>query len=359
MALMEARRRLVARYKEKKPNPNKDGRPIYLYSERQVAHRNRAKAERLEKLSGNIHKLRAQVNKDLKSEDRTTALTALAVALMDHTFERVGNEASKAGDNEDGKPHFGVTTWQKSHVSFGKGKATLKYTGKSGVKQEKTVDDPAILSALRKAYDECEDDDLFCHAEGRVNATKVNAYLRDFDITAKDIRGYHANDQMKAALKSVRSKGGKLPEDKKAREKQLKDEFKEALEQTAAEVGHEPATLKNQYLVPKLEDSYLKDGTILSGMKAARRLVARFKQAERSKKIKLGYRIIDLRTGEAYTKILPKKDKPKLLEQAKKMHYEEGKNVAVQTVEVHVPESWKKGDSLEPYAPRDVLEGLT
>jgi DNA topoisomerase-1 len=269
------RERVAARFKEKKKNPN-GGKPIYLYSERQVAERNKAKAERLEKLSGNIHKLRAQVKKDLKSEDRTTALTALAVGLMDHTFERVGNESSKDGDNEDGKPHFGVTTWQKSHVSFGSGKATIRYVGKSGVKQEKTVSDKAILSALKKAYDDCEEGDIFCHTDGKVNASKVNAYLKDFDITAKDIRGFHANDQMKAALKAVRSKGGRLPEDKKEREKQLKDEFKEALETTAKEVGHEPSTLSGQYLVPGLEDAYKKDGTILSGMKAAN-IVARFR----------------------------------------------------------------------------------
>jgi len=266
--------RVAARYKEKKKNPN-GGDPIYLYSERQVAERNKGKAERLEKLSKSIHKLRAQVKKDMKSSDPSTALTALAVALMDHTYERVGNEESKEGDNEDGKPHFGVTTWQKSHVSFGKGKATISYVGKSGVKQKKTVTDGAILTALKKAYDACKEGDLFCHEEGRVNASKVNDYLKDFDITAKDIRGFHANDQMKAHLKAVRSKGGKLPEDKKEREKQLKDEFKEALELTAKEVGHEPSTLSGQYLVPGLEDNYKKDGTIISGMKAAA-LVARF-----------------------------------------------------------------------------------
>lgn len=266
--------RLAARYKEKKKNPN-GGDPIYLYSEKQVAERNKQKADRLHKLSGQIHKLRAQVKKDLKSDDRSTALTALAVALMDHTAERVGNETSKEGDNEDGKPHFGVTTWQKSHVSFGKGKATIKYTGKSGVKQEKTVDDAAILSALRKAYDECEDGSIFCHGDGKIDGSKVNDYLKDFDITAKDIRGFHANDGMRAALKSVRSKGGKLPEDKKEREDKLKDEFKEALEMVAEDLGHEASTLKNQYLVPGLEDNFLKDGTIMKGMKAAG-LVARY-----------------------------------------------------------------------------------
>lgn len=258
--------RVAARYKEKKKNPN-GGDPIYLYSEGQVAKRNKDKAERLEKLSGNIHKLRAQVKKDLKSEDRDKSLTALAVALMDDTAERVGNETSKEGDNEDGKPHFGVTTWQKSHVSFSGGSAKIKYTGKSGVKQEKTVKDKSLVSALKAAYDSCTDGNIFCHEDGKIDATHVNQYLKDFDITAKDIRGFHANDGMREALKKVRS--GKLPADPKEREKKLKDEFKDALEQVAGALGHEPSTLKNQYLVPGLEDAFLKDGTIIEKLKAA------------------------------------------------------------------------------------------
>jgi DNA topoisomerase IB len=263
-------RRLVARYKEKKKNPNKDGKPIYLYSEKQVAERNKAKAERLETLSGQIHKLRAQVKKDLKSEDRETALTALAVALMDETAERVGNEKSKEGDNEDGKPHYGVTTWQKSQVKFNGGSAKIKYTGKSGIEQEKTVKDKATLTALKKAYEECGEEGIFCHEETKIDAAKVNAYLKDFDITAKDIRGYHCNTAVKEALKEVRAKGGKLPEDKKEREDQLKKEFKQVLEQVAKDVGgHEPNTLKNQYLLPSIEESYLKDGSVSDTMKFA------------------------------------------------------------------------------------------
>lgn len=84
--------------------------------------------------------------------------------------------------------------------------------------------------------------------------------------------------------------------------------------------------------------------------------LATFRIAERSKKVKLGYRIVDTRTGEAYTKIVPRKD-DKLRDQAKALT-SEGKSVGIQTVEVHVPESWKKGDDLEPYVPKDVLEGL-
>lgn len=248
--------RLAAKYKGKKKTDK--GNTVYMYSEKQIEHRNREKAKRIEKLRGKIGDVRAKVKKDLKSDDPEVKLTALAVALMDHTYERVGNEESA----DDG--HFGVTGWQKGHVSFGKGKARLKYVGKSGVKHDKDVTDKAVLSALRDAYEavEGEEASLFEYEGGKVTAEKVNAYLKDFDITAKDIRGFHANQEMKDRLKEERKKGGALPEDKKKREKQLKEEFKAALEATAEAVGHEPSTLRSQYLVPGLEDDYMDNGKI-------------------------------------------------------------------------------------------------
>jgi DNA topoisomerase IB len=253
--------RIAARYKDKKKTDA--GNTVYLYSERQIANRNKEKAERIQKLRGGIEKLRTKVKKDLKSKDQETARTALAVALMDHTYERVGNEESAS------EGHFGVTGWQRKHVSFSNGGATIKYVGKSGVKHEKKVTDASIRSALKDAYDSMEGEDtcLLEWKDGKVTAEKVNAYLEPFDITAKDIRGLHANEEMRTKLKAVRAKK-KLPEDKKEREKQLKDEFKEALEQTAECVGHEPSTLKSQYLVPGLEDNYLKDGTIIDKLGA-------------------------------------------------------------------------------------------
>ena len=180
------------------------------------------------------------------------------VGLIDETFERVGNDESA----DEG--HFGVTGWKKSHVSFGKGKATISYVGKSGVKQKKTVSDAGLVSALRKAYDDCEGDCIFDHEDGKVSAAKVNEYLKQFDISAKDLRGYHANRVMKEHLKEFRK--GTLPEDKKEREKKLKEEFKKALEETAKAVGHEPSTLKSQYLVPGIEDDFMDDGVINNKM---------------------------------------------------------------------------------------------
>lgn len=261
--------RVAARYKQKKKVESEDGgeTTVYIYSERQIARRNAEKAKRLEKLRKSIGNLRGKVKRDLKSSDPERYLTALAVALIDHTYERVGNEESAKE-----RKHYGVTGWRKSHVSFGKGHASISYTGKSGVQQRKKVTDKAILRALRNAYEACGDDDgsLFEHDDiGKVTPEKINAYLEPFDVSAKDLRGFHANREMQERLKAIRGKAGALPEEKKAREKQLKEEFKKALEETAEVVGHEASTLKSQYLVPGLESSFLKDGTVMAKMKAA------------------------------------------------------------------------------------------
>ena len=257
--------RIAARYKKKHHIKTQEGKDavVYEYSENQVARRNAEKAKRLEGLRKNIGNLRAKVKRDLRSSDPEKALTALAVALIDHTYERVGNDGSA---KERG--HYGVTGWQKSHVSFGRGKATVKYVGKSGVEQKKTVSDKAILTALRNAYEACGDDDgcLFEYATGKIGADKVNAYLEAFDVSAKDLRGFHANDTMIQELHTERGKGGKLSEDKKERKTKLKEEFKAALERTAEIVGHEPSTLRSQYLVPSLESEFMKDGTIIKSL---------------------------------------------------------------------------------------------
>jgi DNA topoisomerase-1 len=256
----------MARYKKK--FLTEKGNTVYEYSPRQVARRNNQKAERLEKLNKNIGKLKAQVKKDLSSGDPDKALAALAIALIDHTYERVGNNESA------GEGHVGVTGWERGHISFSKGKATIKYVGKSGVSQKKTVTDKAILRALRDAYEAAEDgESIFQHDTGTVDAARVNAYLKRFNITAKDIRGLHANREMREALKAIRK--GALPEDSKERKVQLKDEWKKALEMTAKAVGHEASTLRSQYLVPGLEDEFLKDGTIMEKMKKASSLALR------------------------------------------------------------------------------------
>ena len=250
------------RYQEKKEVPKADGSgtaTVYVYSDRQVANRHRDKAERVEGLRGKIGDLRKRVKKDLKSDDPSSRLTALAVALIDETYERVGNDTS--ADNG----HYGVTGWTMDHVSFSKDgkRATFRYVGKSGVEHEKTVEDAAILSALKACCGKkAKTDPVLSDGDVRITSRMVNEYLREFDITAKDLRGYHANREMQERLRAIRSKGSKLPKPRKERDAILKDEFKQALEGAAEAVGHEAATLRTQYLVPGIERAYMKDGSV-------------------------------------------------------------------------------------------------
>jgi Fe-Mn family superoxide dismutase len=256
--------KVAARYKEKKKVKTKDGdeATVYVYSERQVANRNREKAERIDTLRKNHAGLLDQIKKDLDSGDAKTRLTALALGLIDNTYERVGNDDSA----DDG--HFGVTGWQKKHLTFSKGKVVIKYVGKSGVKHEKIVSDSDLLRVLKDCCEDKDPDDPifgFPDEEGgtKVTARDVNDYLAEYDITAKDLRGYHANREMQERLREIRKKGPALPRDRKGKDEILKAEFTEALEAVAEAVGHEPSTLRSQYLVPWLEDTYLKNGDVI------------------------------------------------------------------------------------------------
>lgn len=246
----------------KKEVPKADGSgttTIYEYGPRQVAQRNKAKAVRIEALRQKITDLRKQVHADLTAEDSDTRLTALAVSLIDETYARVGNEKSaKAG-------HHGVTNWQTDHVTLADKSATIRYTGKSGVEQAKRVTNARVLAALRKALEgKSKGDKVLCDGdECSILAKDVNTYLKPFEITAKDIRGLHANEEMKHHLKEQRKAGPDLPRARKDKDKILKAEFKAALELASAAVGHKDSTLRSQYLVPSMEASYTHDGTVL------------------------------------------------------------------------------------------------
>ena len=70
--------------------------------------RRKKKTESVRSLAQNIHKLRRKLTTDMKSDDEKIRLTALAIAIIDKTAERVGNEASaKAG-------HVGVTGFKNN-----------------------------------------------------------------------------------------------------------------------------------------------------------------------------------------------------------------------------------------------------
>jgi DNA topoisomerase-1 len=197
-------------------------------------------------LRDKIDKLKRKVRSDLFSADDKTRLTALAVRIMMLTSERVGNsESAKNG-------HFGVSEFKRKHIDINGNEVTLNYMGKSGVVHEKKFSD-ATVAAMLKDLAKRNDSFLFVTQDGfKIKADKINRYLRQFDAKSKDIRGFNANRLMIQELNRI----GKVKD-----EKQRPKVFNESLRKIGAKIGHGPATLRKQYLLPEIEIQFYKTGT--------------------------------------------------------------------------------------------------
>lgn len=207
------------------------------------------KKNKIETLSQNIQKLKYNVSTDLKSEDEKEFLTALAVAVMLKTYERVGNASSASNG------HYGITGLRKKHIKIEGNKVYLDYVGKSGVEHEKSFTDEKLANALRKALANSTGYLVFSTSSGfRVNAAKINRYLRNFGISAKDLRGFSAN---KLILEKLNAKDIDEVESKR------KKYFLKSLTEVASKIGHGRATLRKHYMIPELETMYIVQGKII------------------------------------------------------------------------------------------------
>lgn len=214
------------------------------------------KKNQIATLTHNIQRLRYNLTRNLNgaTENNTSSsqkifLTSLVLCLMDETGERVGNEESASNG------HFGITGLKKKHIKIDGNKVALKYVGKSGVEHEVTFTNEKIAKALKRGISNSMSDFVFETSEGfKIKADRVNRFLTDYNVTAKDLRGYSAN-------KWVVEKLNKLDAGKD--EKERKRQFNEIVKKVASEIGHGRATLKNHYLLPELETNFIERGKII------------------------------------------------------------------------------------------------
>ncbi len=217
-----------------------DNGVVRVYDEKHIAKRWKKKIEHLKALKSKLPKLQKQYRSDLKSDDPKVRAVATIVAIIDMTAMRVGNDGSV---DEFGT--FGASTLQKKHVKVSGNTVSFKFLGKKRVDQSFKLTDAGVAKSIRELLKgKTGNDFVFEYEEGkRIRAKVVNRYLANFGITAKDLRGFHANRLMRQELKHTK-------------------DFERALENVADEVGHEPKTLMNQYLDPKLVSMYKKAGAI-------------------------------------------------------------------------------------------------
>ena len=226
-------------------------------TEKEIEERWDKKKDHIMQLASSLRRLRYNLTADIKSDDEKDRLTALAIAVMDKTFERVGNDESA----EEG--HAGITGLKKKNIKISGNKVSLNYTGKSGVEQEKSFSDELIAKKLEEAIDKTPDSYVFTTSDGfKIKNDRVNRYLSDFsergdgdvEISAKDLRGFGANQLIKKKLERETP-----AEEEKDRVKQ----FREAVKYAAERVGHGAATLKTHYMIPELEKAFIEKGKII------------------------------------------------------------------------------------------------
>ena len=239
-------------YVDKKLKMNKGGNTenIKQYSESELQARSLKKKNSLKNIASKISRLKAKLNSDLKSDDVKNALLSLVILTMLETSERVGNETSASNG------HVGVTGLKKSQVKILGSNIRFAYVGKSGVKHNKEIKNEKLANGLRKAIKNSQSESVFETSDGfKVKNDTVNRYLNEFDVTAKDLRGYSANKQIAAKLKRISKPGEK--------ESERKNQFRDIVKAVAENVGHGAATLKKHYLLPELESNWMTKGKVI------------------------------------------------------------------------------------------------
>src|SRR5829696_5885414 len=167
------------------------GRKQYRYHPRWREVRDSTKYHRMIAFAKALPKIRARVQRDLKSKSLTREkVLATIVRLLETTLIRVGNEEYSKHNNS-----YGLTTLRNHHVNIAGPTLSFYFRGKSGVKHAISVDDAHLAKIVRRIRD-LPGYELFqyCDVDGNlhsVNSTDVNEYLRSItaeDFTAKDFR---------------------------------------------------------------------------------------------------------------------------------------------------------------------------
>ena len=218
------------------------GRVQYRYHPDWDHVREREKAIRLARLIRALPAIRRRVATDLKTRGtpKEKALAA-AVRLIDSAHVRVGNDGYLKSNRTRG-----ATTLLKSHIKA-KGKAlALRFTGKSGKKIAKRVENSALARALkalarlpgRRAFQYRDDAG---HVR-RIGASDVNAYLAEIagaPVTAKDFRTLAASASAVERLAAVE------PADTEGRRNR---QVSEAVKEVAEDLSNTPAVARKSYV---------------------------------------------------------------------------------------------------------------
>jgi DNA topoisomerase I len=171
-------------------------RKQYLYHELWHEAANKDKFRRFVRFGRVLPRLRRAVSHDMRGKllTRRRVLSGI-VALLDATSIRVGNEEYVRNNNS-----YGLTTLRSRHVAIDRGRAVLRFRGKSGIRREVVVEEKRLVRLLKQCR-RLKGAHLFQYADedGKFHVATsgdVNTYLQEqlkHPFTAKTFRIWKAS----------------------------------------------------------------------------------------------------------------------------------------------------------------------
>lgn len=228
------------------------GRRQYRYHDAWREPRDREKHDRILTFARHLPRARRTVARDLDATGYARErVLAAAFRLLDLGLFRVGSE-QYAEDSES----FGLATLRRDHVRVSRGSAVFDYPAKSGRQAQQRIVAadvvPVVTGLLRRKHDSPEL--LAYKLEGRwhnLRSEDVNAYVRETvgnDMTAKDVRTWHATVLMAVALAVFREAADSLVKRKRA--------VARAYREVAEYLGNTPAVVRKSYVDPRVVDLF-------------------------------------------------------------------------------------------------------
>ena len=201
------------------------GRVKRFYTDEVMAERQKAKFQRIRKLSRKLERFDAELAKDSLDDDAA----ALAL-LVRSTGMRPGSERKTGGKVQA----FGATTLQAQHVNIDGDLVTFDFVGKNGKPNTFEVHNHLLARALAPRVEgKPEGEQIF----PGVNENKLNAYLKGSlgaEFKTKDLRTALATATAQAAVREQAAPASKR--EAQALRKQISEQISERLGNTPAEV---------------------------------------------------------------------------------------------------------------------------
>lgn len=226
------------------------GRKQYRYHDRWRAMRDEHKFGTMLDFGQRLPMLRGEVDRELRRREFDHRLvTALVVGVLDRTLLRVGNTEYR-NDNQS----YGLTTLENDHAELRGNTVVLHFPGKSGQRQEVTLEDGRVARLLKRCR-ELPGQELFQYADASgelhpISSDDVNAFLEEAfqaPFTSKDFRTWGATAQAVASLQA-------LPEP--SNEHETERNVVEAVKAAASKLGNTPAVCRRSYIHPLVIRAY-------------------------------------------------------------------------------------------------------